>query len=233
MESQNIPSAPQKKFNGLLFLEVGLVEVFSVIFVLLLIFGTLNYFGILSISESFPFLSFLPKQQKIITISTKSAAVPNPPPSIQSQLAFLSCPISEAACRNGILIAEPRGKIDSFSGIAFLSLSKNEPILSAIDGNIKFSTEEASPSGLAVITIENKERNIIATYELPKDSFKAGTSSAKVKEKEVIATLTNNNRTINEFGKKFNLLFYARVLNTKTYVKIKPSADGKSLLNID
>ncbi|OGK36787.1 hypothetical protein A3F03_01695 [Candidatus Roizmanbacteria bacterium RIFCSPHIGHO2_12_FULL_41_11] len=62
--------APKKKFNGLLFLEVGLVEVFSVIFVLLLIFGTLNYFGFLPISESFPFLSFLPQRQKIITNKT-------------------------------------------------------------------------------------------------------------------------------------------------------------------
>lgn len=71
MDTNQSPQAPQaKKFNGLLFLEVGLAEVFSVIFSLLLIFGTLNYFGILPISESFPFLSFLPQKQKIITNKT-------------------------------------------------------------------------------------------------------------------------------------------------------------------
>jgi len=71
MDADLSPQTPQeKKFNGLLFLEVGLVEVFSVIFVLLLIFGTLNYFGFLPISESFPFLSFLPQRQKIITNKT-------------------------------------------------------------------------------------------------------------------------------------------------------------------
>jgi len=63
MDTNQSPQTPQaKKFNGLLFLEVGLVEVFSVIFALLLIFGTLNYFGFLPISESLPFFSFLPKR---------------------------------------------------------------------------------------------------------------------------------------------------------------------------
>lgn len=71
MESQNIPSVSEKKkFNGLLFLEVGLAEVFSVIFVLTLIFATLNYFGFLPISESFPFLSFLPQKQTAIRSGT-------------------------------------------------------------------------------------------------------------------------------------------------------------------
>ena len=74
-QSPQVPqSLPKKKFNGLLFLEVGLAEVLSVIFILILIFGTLNYFGFLPISQSFPFLSFLPQRQKIIvnkTIKTK------------------------------------------------------------------------------------------------------------------------------------------------------------------
>ena len=220
-----------------MFLEVGLAEVFSVIFILTLIFGTLNYFGFLPISESFPFLSFLPTKQKIIMNKTQSTAGLNSndtlSPNTLRQPPFLSCPISENGCKDGMVIAGPRGKIPLFLGIAFSNLSKNDSILSAIDGNIKFSTEESSPSGLTIITIENQGRNIVATYELPKDSFKAGTSSAKVKEKEIIATLINNNSTINEFGKKFNLLFYTKVLSTKAYIKIKPAADSKSLLNIN
>jgi len=71
MDTNQLPQEPQKKkFNGLLFLEVGLIEVFSVIIILFLIFGALNYFNVLPISESFPFLSFLPQRQKIITNKT-------------------------------------------------------------------------------------------------------------------------------------------------------------------
>ncbi|OGH14793.1 MAG: hypothetical protein A2860_02625 [Candidatus Levybacteria bacterium RIFCSPHIGHO2_01_FULL_37_33] len=63
MDTNQPSQAPQaKKFNGLLFLEVGLVEVFSVIFALILIFATLNYLGVLPVSDSIPFLSFLPKK---------------------------------------------------------------------------------------------------------------------------------------------------------------------------
>lgn len=82
MDTNQSPQTPQpaperKKFNGLLFLGVGSAEVFSVILVLLLIFGTLNYFGILPISQSIPLLSFLPQRQKIIVNKTvKTGAVP-------------------------------------------------------------------------------------------------------------------------------------------------------------
>ncbi len=64
------PTPEKKKFNGFLFLEVGLAGIVSVIFVLLVSLGVLNYFGILPISESFPFLSFLPQKQKAVTNNT-------------------------------------------------------------------------------------------------------------------------------------------------------------------
>jgi len=80
MDANQPPQAPKlKKFNGLLFLEVGLIEVFSVIVILLLIFGSLNYFNVLPISESIPFLSFLPQRQKIIVNKTvETSAQPSP-----------------------------------------------------------------------------------------------------------------------------------------------------------
>ena len=64
------PVQNKPKKSGLLFLEVGLIGVFSVIFALILIFGTLNYFGLLPVSDSLPFLSFLPQKQKVVTNKT-------------------------------------------------------------------------------------------------------------------------------------------------------------------
>lgn len=59
------PPNKENKLKAVALLEIGLAEIFLVIFILLLFFGTLNYFGILPISQTFPFLSFLPSQQKI------------------------------------------------------------------------------------------------------------------------------------------------------------------------
>ncbi len=51
------------RLHALAFLEVGLFEIGFVGVVLFLLFGVLNYFNILSISDVFPkYLSFLPRQ---------------------------------------------------------------------------------------------------------------------------------------------------------------------------
>ena len=82
------PQPKKEKKSGLLFLEVGLVEISIVVIGLFLVFGTLNYFNILSISKALPFLSFLPTQKAISdnkslkkTTPTDSASgVPTLPP---------------------------------------------------------------------------------------------------------------------------------------------------------
>ncbi len=65
MDSLANPQVPQKKENkGLAFLEIGLVEFGFVAVVLLLLFGTLNYFNILPISQIWPNqLGFLPHKE--------------------------------------------------------------------------------------------------------------------------------------------------------------------------
>lgn len=224
----------ENKPSGLAFLEVGVLEVFFVIVGLLIIFGVLNYFNILPISQSFPFLSFLPKQEKPLENKTQiepQLSQEEINKKLMTALPFLGCPVEKESCAKGIVINEPRGEKASFSAVAFSGLSENEPILAVIDGNIKFLSEESTQAASTMITIENRGRNIIATYELPKGSFTIGTSSANVKEKEIIGTLTSRKNTINEFGKNFNLILYSQAISSKTFIKLKPAPNGASLLN--
>ena len=221
MDVNQPPQTPQeKKFNGFLFFEVGLIEVFSVIFALLVIFGALNYFNILPVSDSLPFFSFLPKQKIISENKTQAKPVLSQEEinrRLRTTLPFLGCPVEKDLCAKGIAINEPRSKIASFSAVAFADLAQDEPILAAIDGDIKFSGGESTQAS-TLITIENQGRNIIATYELPKGSFKVATSSASVKQGDEIGSLTDNKPAIAEFGKKLNLILYAQVISSKTYI---------------
>lgn len=63
--ANNTPSNPKpNRLHALAFLEIGLIEFGFVIIVLLLLFGILNYFNILSVSSVFPNqLGWLPRQQ--------------------------------------------------------------------------------------------------------------------------------------------------------------------------
>jgi hypothetical protein len=64
MEENQLPSK-QDKPRALMFLKMGLFEIFLVVAGLLLLFGMLNYFNILPVSDVFPNqLGFLPRQIK-------------------------------------------------------------------------------------------------------------------------------------------------------------------------
>lgn len=84
-------SPPKKNpLTALALLEMGVFEIGFVAVVLFLLFGILNYFNILSISDTFPkYLSWLPRQtvQKPIentsTNNSNHILLPPPPPSYQ------------------------------------------------------------------------------------------------------------------------------------------------------
>lgn len=97
-----INNEPEKKkhpLTALAFMEIGLFEVFFVATVLLLIFGALNYFSILPVSETFPkFLSWLPKKHTQINNNAyndflkeyygyRRKPLPTPTPIIQTEKA--------------------------------------------------------------------------------------------------------------------------------------------------
>jgi len=59
-----LPTPPKNKLHALAFLEIGLFEIGFVAVILLLLFGVLNYFNILSVSEVFPKqLGWLPRKE--------------------------------------------------------------------------------------------------------------------------------------------------------------------------
>lgn len=70
----NKPNNPKpNRLHALAFLEVGLFEIGFVAVILLLLFGTLNYFNIFSVSDAFPNqFSWLPRQ------TIKQNVVPSP-----------------------------------------------------------------------------------------------------------------------------------------------------------
>jgi len=80
---ENSPAPQQNKPGKLAFLEVGLFEIFFVAVVLLLLFGALNYFNILSVSDAFPRqLGWLPRQavaqKKLLYTPAKPTLAPTP-----------------------------------------------------------------------------------------------------------------------------------------------------------
>lgn len=87
---EEYPPAPKKnKLHALAFLEVGLFEIVFVTAVLFLLFGTLNYFNILSVSDVFPNqLGWLPRQtnqkQNIPLKNQPSAILPTPNVSLET-----------------------------------------------------------------------------------------------------------------------------------------------------
>ena len=236
MDTNQLPQEPQKrKFSGLLFLEVGLIEVFSVILALLLIFGTLNYFGILPISESLPFLSFLPQKQKTITnktvkTSTQSKSNKQLPIEILRTIPVVGCPVEQNLCTNGVTIPESKENTASISAIAY-NLEQGATVSAVMNGDIEIKNENINGQKLLILSIINKSRNIKVNYEFEINSFRYTASQAnKTEQGKVLGNIVGED-TINQFGNKFNLIFSVQNLNALQYLKIKPSPDGKGILN--
>lgn len=84
---------PKKKWNltTLAFLEIGIFEFFFVAVVLFLLFGTLNYFNILPVSDVFPNqLSWLPRQTSQPKKLLYTPANPTPKPTTTPTTAAFS-----------------------------------------------------------------------------------------------------------------------------------------------
>ena len=102
------------------FLEVGIFEIFFVGVVLILLFGTLNYFNILSLSALYPQLGFLPQNQVSPTISPFNQ---------------LSCPSLKEFCQKGEGVIKD-GKYIGFGG----KLASGSAIFAAFDGALSSTT---------------------------------------------------------------------------------------------
>jgi hypothetical protein len=234
---QNLQPQDRKK-NNLLFLEVGLIEIGFVILGLIIVFGTLNYFNILPVSKTIPFLSFLPTQsggsgglnftggpQKVPAVINK---IPTLPPVTPSNEPFLACPIASGICKNGkVLVGEKKGIKSNFKGLGFSGFSENQAILAATDGSLKVRSE----NNLDIVTIENQDSLRTVTYEMPQGTFRQSSSSESAREGQVLGRFQGPDQTINNYGGNFNLIFYSYASYSKIIDPLRPSPDGDSIFN--
>ena len=112
--------APQNPKANKSWLKVFALEVLFVGIVLILLFGILNYFNILSLSSLYPQLGFLPQKNVSQTIST---------------LNKLSCPSLKEFCQKGESIIKD-GKYIGFGG----KLASASAIFAAFDGILSSTT---------------------------------------------------------------------------------------------
>ncbi|MBI2031841.1 MAG: hypothetical protein HYT08_04485 [Candidatus Levybacteria bacterium] len=218
------PSQPEQPVNqgkpeglkGLALLEVGLFELLFIVGGLLIIFGLLNYYNVLPISRSIPFLSFLPQKQKIIENKTQEKTVVISEvelyKKIKNELPFSGCPIGPDLCKNAEIIQEESSQSAQWI-LRFSNIPQDSEILAALDGTLEIDN--------STIILTNKGRLLKAYYEFEKDSFESqASSSAIVKQGEVLGKITS----ASDFD------FYLKNTTSNSYVQVKPSPDGRSLL---
>lgn len=184
----NDPSNSTKKGSGLL--KAGLFEIIFVGVVLVLLFGILNYFNILSISSLWPNqFGFLPQRlnQKLQPISTIGKA-----PHIPFKI---SCPSVKAFCEKGQGIVK-----DQYVGLGYI-LPSGTPIFAAFNGNLSTAPSPTSAGNsnttkkiLITVYLDNPDLKLRAIY-----FFKGSiTKTGKVNKGEQIAI--SNGKTIKIYG---------------------------------
>ncbi len=101
----------------------GLLGILGLIVGILLIFGVLNYFNILSLSRIYPNLfGSLPHK----SLSTAQTTVPKEPVTI-------GCPVEENFCKNAQILYFPHTK--AYQGLGW-NLPKGSPIKAVFDGKL-------------------------------------------------------------------------------------------------
>ncbi len=225
--NQPVREEGEKKRNAFFLLEVGLLEVGFVILGLAILFGTLNYFNILPVSNSLPFLSFLPTQQKTNTNQTKTQVTkktltPEELNKIETKIPYAGCPVSFSLCKTAVEISEDT-ETATLSALGFSNIPKDEKILSAIAGSIK----TASQGSLTVITVtDSSERQ--AVYEFEKDAIEiSAKSGSEVANGQVIGKLNSSEMLINKAGSDFNFIF--SIKESGSNIKISPSEAKQGL----
>lgn len=209
-----------------------LLGIISVLVLIGAVFIALNYFDIISISKTIPFLSFLPKQKTQRVEVLPKTIIPDRQTPSKPEIIF-GCPVKKELCnRGGVLILSEKEKISSFSGIVYSNLPQGEEILSVIAGDVQVKNLVSDERTL--VTITDEESGLQANYEFPIDAFKLSATSAKISKRgEIIGAISDGSKRFKKLGGGYdNLIFSLQNLTTKLYIKIKPATDGKSILPI-
>lgn len=206
----------------------GLGGVTGILFLILLIFFLLNYFGILPISKTLPFLSFLPTTGKSVKEEVRTTKKTPPRPTEKPTIPNLTkviCPVKGDLCKKGaILILPEKDKTSTFSGIIYDNLPNETEILGVRTGAVQVKMGEG---GSTIVSIIHKENRLLINYEFPKDAFKPNYLSKVSKEGEVIGTIVDSTKIFPNLGGNPNFMFSIQILDTKSYFRITTSEDKK------
>lgn len=139
---------PNGMRKGLLF------EIIFTVIVIVLIFGTLNYFNVLRLSEIFPNkLGFLP---------SPTGGLSNTPH------IKISCPSVKAFCAKGQGVVK-----DQYLGLGY-TLPPGSPIFAAFDGNL--TVGKTTQQNFKIVHLDNPSLNLRAIYffRCPRAKIKTG-----------------------------------------------------------
>jgi len=243
-EKPNEPGQSNSKKGGglksIALLEIGLFELLFVIGGLLIILGIFNYYNLLPVSQSFPFLSFLPQQQKTAENKTHITSVVQSreevEKKIQDKIPFLGCPVKPEICKAAEIISDTTASQSSYWYLGYSKLSEGTPILAVMDGNIEVDKIEKNGENRYVLTLTNKDRLLKAYYEFKEGSFeKEDILGETASQGAILGVISNENIKMTERGNDYNFIFSLENnvnKNSKNYVQVKPSSDGKSLFYI-
>ena len=205
----------ENKLKSLALLEVGLFELLFIVGGLIIIFGLLNYYNVLPISQSIPFLSFLPQQQKLAENKTQAKSTISQAElykKIKNELPFSGCPVEPGICKNAEVISDYKSTQSAQWILSYSNLPEGSEILAVLDGTVEIDQ--------STIILTNKGRLLKAYYEFENDFFSAASTSATVQQGDVLGQITNTS----------NFNFYLKNTTTNNHVQTKSSPDGKSLL---
>lgn len=143
-----------------------LFGILLVVIVVILVFGALNYFNILRLSEIFPnYLSFLPHKQSKQFVSP-TGRLNNVTLNLRTKL---SCPSVKAFCEKGQGVVK-----DQYVGLGY-RLPSGSPIFAAFDGNLTVG-KTPDQQNFKIVYLDNPSFSLRAIYLFrgPRAKIKTG-----------------------------------------------------------
>lgn len=194
-----------------------------VLVLLVLIFGILNYFNLISISKLYPnVFGLLPHQPFPHTQEMQPTS-----PATDLQNLVLPCPLQLDPCpvseRIPTSVDDP-----NFQGLGYSKIASDTAVIAVFDGTYQ-SLEQKMPTGLLRTSISIFDAKGIrqATYIFQGLRIKSG--SGQISKGDAIGKLGQDTVGKRGYYKEYNLIFSLQDIQNNLYLRLEPSIDRKSL----
>lgn len=210
--------------KSLQILGFGIAEILGILAVIAIFFGVLNYFNILSLSSLYPkYFGSLPHQplsQSTQTISTNFTL----------QKTSYSCPLDAKYCKNGEVVVVP-DVIPPFYGIGYANAASETAVLAVVPGQYSSGVSVGKNGKKStVLAIINEEMGVEVDYSLEGTAYIPKAPGRNiVNQGDTIGFLNGEYLDKGLFDKPYNLVVSIQDLKTKQFIKLKVSANGKTL----